>query len=96
MRLFGLAVVLTVSLILAPLAAEAQSAGKVYRVGLRCPAIDAAYPFPVIRATFRVPAPRPHPLALSGVETPVNLALVEATYALEFADGVLEAGPHRR
>ena len=30
-----------------------------------------------------MPAPRPHPLALSGVETPVNLAFVEATYALE-------------
>ena len=49
----------------------------------RHPAIGAAYPSPVIRATFRVPAPRPHPLALSGVETPVNLALVEATYARE-------------
>jgi hypothetical protein len=47
------------------------------------PASGAAYPFPVIRAIFRVPAPRPYPLALSGVETPVNLALVEATYALE-------------
>jgi len=41
------------------------------------------YPFPVIRATFSGPAPRPYPLALSGVETPVNLAFVEATYALE-------------
>src|SRR5207245_7463234 len=49
----------------------------------RHPAIGAAYPFPVIRATFRVPAPRPHPLALSGVETPVNLAFVEAPSALE-------------
>src|SRR5436309_4981643 len=49
----------------------------------RHPAIGAPYPFPVIRATFRGPAPRPHPLALSGVETPVNLAFVEATYALE-------------
>src|SRR5206468_254680 len=29
------------------------------------------------------PAPRPHLLTLSGVETPVNLAFVEATYALE-------------
>src|SRR5207249_1353988 len=36
-----------------------------------------------LRATFSGPAPRPHPLALSGVETPVNLAFVEATYALE-------------
>ena len=33
MRLIGLAVVLMVSLILAPLAAEAQQAGKVYRIG---------------------------------------------------------------
>src|SRR5882724_8518429 len=49
----------------------------------RSPGIGAAYPFPGIRATFRVPAPRPYPLALSGVETPVNLAFVEATYALE-------------
>src|SRR5947208_2346595 len=49
----------------------------------RHPAIGAPYPFPVIRATFRVPAPRPHPLALSGVETPVNLAFVEAPSALE-------------
>ena len=49
----------------------------------RHPAIGAAYLCPVIRATFSWPAPRPHPLALSGVETPVNLAFVEATYALE-------------
>ena len=33
MRLIGLAVILTVSLILAPLAVEAQQAGKVYRIG---------------------------------------------------------------
>jgi len=33
MRLIGLAVVLALSLTLAPLAAEAQQAGKVYRVG---------------------------------------------------------------
>jgi putative ABC transport system substrate-binding protein len=33
MRLIGLAVVLTFSLLLAPLAAEAQQAGKVYRIG---------------------------------------------------------------
>ena len=33
MRLIGLAVILTVSLILAPLAAEAQQAGKVPRIG---------------------------------------------------------------
>src|SRR3982074_194145 len=49
----------------------------------RCSVIGAPYPCPAIRATFRVPAPRPHPLTLSGVETPVNLAFVEATYALE-------------
>jgi len=49
----------------------------------RHPAIGAAYLCPVIRATFSWPAPRPHPLALSGVETPVNLAFVEAVYALE-------------
>jgi CheY-like chemotaxis protein len=48
----------------------------------RCPAIGGAYPFPVIRATFSGPAPRPHPLTLSGVETPVNLAFV-APSALE-------------
>src|SRR2546422_11682749 len=41
------------------------------------------YPFPVIRATFSGPAPRPYPLALSGVEAPVNLAFVEAMYARE-------------
>jgi hypothetical protein len=33
MRLIGLAVVLTLSLALAPLAAGAQQAGKVYRIG---------------------------------------------------------------
>ena len=41
------------------------------------------YPIRVVRATFSGPAPRPHPLALSGVETPVNLAFVEAPSALE-------------
>jgi putative tryptophan/tyrosine transport system substrate-binding protein len=34
MRLIGLAVVLTVSLVLAPLAVEAQQAGKVWRIGV--------------------------------------------------------------
>ena len=34
MRLIGLAVILTVSLTLAPLAGEAQQPGKVYRVGI--------------------------------------------------------------
>jgi hypothetical protein len=33
MRLIGLAVVLAVSLVLAPLDLEAQQAGKVYRIG---------------------------------------------------------------
>jgi hypothetical protein len=46
-------------------------------------AIGGAYMFPVIRATFSGPAPRPHPLTLSGVETPVNLAFGEAPSALE-------------
>ncbi len=59
----------------------------------RCSVIGAAYPCLAIRATFCEPAPRPHPLALSGVETPVNLAFVEATYALgspmEFSKRVL-------
>ncbi len=45
MRLIGLAVALTVSLALAPLAAEAQQTGKVYRIGileLRNPDLNAA------------------------------------------------------
>ena len=33
MQLIGLAVVLTLGLLLAPLAVEAQQAGKVYRIG---------------------------------------------------------------
>jgi hypothetical protein len=33
MRLIGLAVILALSLALAPLAGEAQQAGKVYRIG---------------------------------------------------------------
>ena len=37
MRLIGLAVVLAVSLTLAPLAAEAQQAGKVARMGFLAP-----------------------------------------------------------
>jgi CheY-like chemotaxis protein len=49
----------------------------------RGPAIGWAYPFPVIRATYSRPAPRPHLLTLSGVETPVNLAFVEGPSALE-------------
>jgi ABC-type uncharacterized transport system substrate-binding protein len=41
MRLIGLAVVLAVSLALVPLAAEAQQAGKVYRIGWLSPAPSA-------------------------------------------------------
>jgi len=37
MRRIGLGVVLTLSLMLAPLAAAAQTAGKVYRIGLLSP-----------------------------------------------------------
>jgi hypothetical protein len=37
MRLIGLAVVLAVSLVLAPLAAEAQQAEKVHRIGFLAP-----------------------------------------------------------
>ena len=59
----------------------------------RCPAIGWAYPFSVICATVSGPAPRPHLLTLSGVETPVNLAFVEAQSALgspmEFSKRVL-------
>jgi putative tryptophan/tyrosine transport system substrate-binding protein len=40
MRRIGLAVVLTVSLVLAPLAAEAQQAGKTYRIGVLYPGAD--------------------------------------------------------
>src|SRR5207245_11431888 len=59
----------------------------------RCSVIGAAYPCLAIRATFSGPAPRPHPLALSGVETPVNLAFVEATYCTGVGDGFLEWRP---
>jgi ABC-type uncharacterized transport system substrate-binding protein len=41
MRLIGLAVVLAVDLVLAPLAAGAQQAGKVYRIGWLSPAPSA-------------------------------------------------------
>ena len=37
MRRIGLAVALTLSFVLAPAAAEAQPAGKVYRMGVLCP-----------------------------------------------------------
>jgi len=47
MRLIGLAVVLTVSLILAPLTAEGQQAEKMYRVGLLSPTtqVSVSKPF---------------------------------------------------
>jgi hypothetical protein len=45
MRLIGLAVFLTVGLILAPLAAEAQLAEKVYRIGLFHVGLDHVPPF---------------------------------------------------
>ena len=48
MRLIGLAVILTVSLILAPLAAEAQPAGKVWRIG-----VLSIVPLPPVEDAFR-------------------------------------------
>ncbi len=49
MRLIRLAVILTLSIVLAPLAAEAQPAGKVYRVGFlwpgREPSTPSTFPF---------------------------------------------------
>jgi hypothetical protein len=42
MRLIGLAITLTLSLILAPLAAEAQQAGKVPRIGYLSPGTATA------------------------------------------------------
>ena len=47
MRMIGVAVVLAVGLILAPLAAEAQPAGKVWRIGVlslaRIPPVEDAF-----------------------------------------------------
>jgi len=43
MRRIGLAVVLPVSLILAPLAAQAQQSGKVYRVGVLASSTEANF-----------------------------------------------------
>jgi DNA-binding LacI/PurR family transcriptional regulator len=37
MRRIGLAVILTLSFVLAPAAAEAQPSGKIYRIGVLCP-----------------------------------------------------------
>ncbi len=48
MRLIGLAVILSLGLILAPLAAEGQSAGKVYRIGvLSAEVLPGGVPLPV-------------------------------------------------
>src|SRR5262245_63844591 len=49
MRWFGLAVVLTVGLILAPLAAEAQQSVRVWRIGL----LDYASPDPTRLAQWK-------------------------------------------
>jgi len=43
MRLVGLAVILTLGLILAPLAVEAQEAGKVYRIGVLASSTEANF-----------------------------------------------------
>jgi len=53
MRLIGLAVILTISLFAATLAAEAQSAEKVYRIGWLSPAsaITGASNFDALRRT---------------------------------------------
>ena len=56
MRLIGLAVVLILSLALAPLAAEAQPAGKVYRIGVLSPfssSFDPGPSFEAFRQTLR-------------------------------------------
>jgi hypothetical protein len=50
MRLIGLAVILTVSLILAPLAGEAQEGGKVYRIGVLSPFSSSFGPGPSFEA----------------------------------------------
>jgi putative tryptophan/tyrosine transport system substrate-binding protein len=50
MRLIGLAVVLTVGLTIAPLSAEAQQTGKVYRVGIL---ISVSAPFEPMIGSFR-------------------------------------------
>src|SRR5437899_294547 len=52
MRLIGLAVILTVSLVLAPLAAEAQEVGRVWRIGVLFPA-EPASPTEPDTAAFR-------------------------------------------
>jgi hypothetical protein len=48
MRRIGLAVVLTVSLTLAPLAVEAQQASKVYKIGLLAPVPGTVYMMPFV------------------------------------------------
>ena len=56
MRLIGLAVVLAVSLTLAPLAAEAQPAGKLARLGYVSLGSTATRSLAALRLAFR---PRP-------------------------------------
>jgi len=55
----GLAVVVALSLVLAPLAAEAERAGKVWRIGYLTP---FALPNPPDRGC---PSPKPHPIRLT-------------------------------
>src|SRR2546425_11780704 len=50
MRLIGLAVILTVSVTLAPLAAEAQEGEKVYRIGVLSPFSSSFGPGPSFEA----------------------------------------------
>jgi putative ABC transport system substrate-binding protein len=53
MRLIGLAVVLTLSLTVAPLVAEGQQAGKVYRIGVLSPGTAPAGPLEALRQGLR-------------------------------------------
>jgi putative tryptophan/tyrosine transport system substrate-binding protein len=53
MRLIGLAVILTVGLTLAPLVAEAQQAGKVYRIGFLSNASSRSTGWPALREGLR-------------------------------------------
>ena len=53
MRLIGLAVVLAVGLVLAPLAVEAQQPGQMYRIGFLSGTAADAVPLPKLRAGLR-------------------------------------------
>jgi putative tryptophan/tyrosine transport system substrate-binding protein len=53
MRLIELAVVLAVSLALAPLAVEAQQSGQIYRIGFLSGTAADAVPLPKLRAGLR-------------------------------------------